>query len=209
MRKIVTLMVILVVCNVYGLQLVPKQNFLYGYPFDSSFIVKVDKSNSGLNNIVYNTTDMVRKDHDTLYRYKTQASDPRDSAVITLKREGKGNALLPIYSLTVYGNGSVIYKGTKNVATSGMVNYHIPKASVRELSNEFIKIYYFALKDKYSDPTAKVANNAIVTTSINMNGEIKTILDDHNSYGPVTLRQLEDKIDQLTNSKQWIYGQDR
>jgi hypothetical protein len=126
-----------------------------------------------------------------------------------MKREGTGNSLLPVYSLTINGNGSVIYQGTRNVAKNGMVTYRIPKASVRELTNEFIKIYYFALKDRYIDPTAKVTNHTIVTTSINMNGQMKTIVDNHNSYAPGTLRQLEDKIDQLTNSKQWIYGQER
>ena len=48
------------------------------------------------------------------------------------------------------------------------------------------------------------SNLNMVTTSINMNGRTKTIVDDHSSYAPPRLRELEDKIDQVTNSKQWI-----
>jgi Domain of unknown function (DUF6438) len=76
---------------------------------------------------------------------------PKDGAVITMQRNGHGNAPFPIYSLTIYGNGSVIYNGIKNVVTSGVKTYQIPKDRAGELINEFINIYYFSSKEKYGD----------------------------------------------------------
>jgi hypothetical protein len=43
-----------------------------------------------------------------------------------------------------------------------------------------------------------------VTTSITMNENSKTVIDDHGAYAPSTLRDLEGKIEEVTNSKQWV-----
>jgi hypothetical protein len=183
---------------VYGMQHVSQQKWSYIYSIYSASVHTAINYNPGINNARYNIIEMVQKDHDP-----RQVSDPTNSAVITLQRHGTRNGFFPDYSLTVYGNGSVIYNGIKNVATSGVKTYQIPKDQSRELINAFINIYYFALKEKYSD-SRKASNLPVVTTSININGQTKTVVDDHNSYAPPPLRQLEDKIDQLTNSMQWL-----
>jgi hypothetical protein len=144
---------------------------------------------------------MLQNDHDTISA-DAQKPDSRDSAVMTMERRETANGLLPNYSLTIYGNGSVVYKGIKNVGTSGIQTYQIPKDKARELVNEFNKIYYTGLNDNYSD-SSNASNHLVVTTSIDMNGYTKIVVDDHSSYAPQRLRALEDKIDQLTNSKQW------
>jgi hypothetical protein len=131
-----------------------------------------------------------------------ESSDPRDSAVITMQRNSTANSISPVYSLTIFGNGSVVYQGIKNVNTTGIHTYQIPKDGARELVNEFINIYYFALKDKYGD-SSSASSVDTVTTSININGRTKTILDDKSSYAPEPLRALEDKIDNVTNSRKW------
>jgi hypothetical protein len=131
-----------------------------------------------------------------------ESSDPRDSAVITMQRNSTTNGTSPVYSLTIFGNGSVVYQGSKNVNTTGIHTYQIPKERARELVNEFINIYYFALKDKYGDSSNATSFDTVIT-SININGRTKTILDDKSSYAPEPLRALEDKIDNVTNSRQW------
>ena len=148
------------------------------------------------------TTEMV-KDHNTTPTDNTESPDSRDSAVVSMKRHGTANGLFPVYSLTIHGNGSVIYNGIKNVETSGVQTYQISKDKAREIVNGFINIYYFALKDKYYDPS-NASTLPVVTTSINIDGKTKTIIDDHSSYTPPALRALEDKIDQLANSEKWI-----
>jgi hypothetical protein len=188
------------------MQYISKQNFNYKNPIDSALVYNVIKYNLGINNAVYNITEMVQKYDTTRYENTTQAYHPKDGAVITMQRNGHGNAPFPIYSLTIHDNGSVIYNGIKNVATSGVKTYQIPKDKAGELINEFINIYYFSLEEKYGD-SKKASNLPVVITSININGQTKTVVDDHSSYAPPHLRQLEDKIDQLANSKQWLKHQ--
>jgi hypothetical protein len=153
-------------------------------------------------NAVYMTTEMV-KHHNATSTDNIESPDYRDSAVVSMKRHGTANGLFPVYSLTIHGNGSVIYNGFKNVETSGVQTYQIPKDKAREIVNGFINIYYFALKDKYYDPSS-ASTLPLVTTSIIIGGKTKTVIDDHSSYAPVTLRALEDKIDQLSNSEKWV-----
>jgi Domain of unknown function (DUF6438) len=144
----------------------------------------------------------VERDTNSVAPEAQKSSDPRDSAIITMQRNSTANCISPVYSLTIFGNGSVVYQGIKNVNTTGIHTYQIPKDRARELVNEFINIYYFALKDKYSD-SSNASSIETVTTSININGRTKTILDEKTSYAPESLRVLEDKIDNITNSRQW------
>ena len=185
-----------------GTQDVSRKDLTYGSSLAFILMPKSTTLDSGIYNVINMATEMV-KDNNTTAANSTQASDPRDNAVITMQRHGTANRLFPVYSLTIYGNGSVIYNGIKNVDTTGAQTYQIPKDRARELVNTFINIYYFALKEKYSD-SSNASTSPVVTTSININGKTKTVLDDHSSYAPPTLRALEDMIDQIANSKQWI-----
>lgn len=151
---------------------------------------------------IVNRTIEVEQGTNSIAAETEESSDPRDSAVITMQRNNTANGISPVYSLTIFGNGSVVYQGIKNVNTTGIHTYQIPKDGARELVNEFINIYYFALKDKYGD-SSNATSVDTVTTSININGRTKTILDDKSSYAPESLRALEDKIDNVTNSRQW------
>ena len=153
--------------------------------------------------VIYIITEMGQANNYTNSIQEEQSSDPRDSAVITMQRHGKQDGMSPVYSLTVHGNGSIIYKGLRNVDTTGTHTYQIPKDKARELVNEFINKYYFALQGKYSN-SSNTSSPDIVTTSITMNENSKTVIDDHGAYAPPTLRALEDKIDEVTNSKQWV-----
>lgn len=172
----------------------------------SPLMLKAAKVNSGIYDIVDNITEMERENDSTSSAQQEQTSDPRDSAVITMQRHGTPDGLSPVYSLTVHGNGSVTYQGMSNVDKTGIETYQIPKDKAREVINEFINIYYFALQDKYSG-SSNASSLGMVTTSINIDGRTKTVLDDQNSYAPESLRALEDKIDEVTNSKRLIQFQ--
>jgi len=160
---------------------------------------------SPYNYTIYNIANSgmeVGRDSNSIAAQTEESSDPRDSAVITMQRNSTASCISPVYSLTIFGNGTVVYQGIKNVNTTGTHTYQIPKDRARELVNEFISIYYFALKDKYGN-SSSTSSVDTVTTSININGRTKTILDDKSSYAPEPLRALEDKIDNVTNSRQW------
>lgn len=190
------------VSGVSGMQYDSHQNFGYDNSVDSDLTYESDPFDPGINSVISSITEM-EQDNDTISSETGQASDPRDSAVMTMQRHETPGGKTPVYSLTIHGNGSVIYNGIKNVDTSGIQSYQIPKDKARELANEFINIYYFALKDNYSN-SSNASNLSMVTTSISMNGRTKTVVDDKSSYAPQPLRALEDKIDQVTNSKRWL-----
>ncbi len=113
----------------------------------------------------------------------------------------------PAYGLTVYGNGTVVYEGKNFVKIEGIKTITISKEEIRELISEFEKIDFFSIsRDRY---IAIDLPNAIV--SITIDGRTRTI---ENSYGAYfddievrKLIELENKIDEITNSKQWIMGE--
>jgi hypothetical protein len=124
-----------------------------------------------------------------------------NSVVITLKRH-ETDGPYPVYNLTVFENGVVKYEGIKNVKVTGIEVSKIPEKEVKELIDEFINIYYFALKDRYAKDKSTGQQQA-VTTSIFLDKKTKTIYNDHCSAAPQALYLLEDKIDNITDSKRW------
>ena len=125
------------------------------------------------------------------------------SAVITLDRStcfGK----CPSYSLKVDGSGKVSYEGRKFVAVMGPQSSQITIEAIKGLVDDFLKIDYFALQDSFTSDITDVPD---YTTSLTIDGKTKTVFD--RDGAPSALRELEDKIDQVTNSAQWVNAADK
>ena len=108
----------------------------------------------------------------------------------------------PVYSLEIFGNGTVVYDGNRFVNVTGQQISNISQDRVRDLVEEFYKINYFSLNDKYDQVV--ITDQRTVTTSIDTNGSYKSVFDNHGAIAPEGLRALEDKIDEITNSNKWI-----
>lgn len=108
----------------------------------------------------------------------------------------------PVYSLEIFGNGTVVYDGNRFVNVTGQQISNISQDRVRDLVEEFYKINYFSLNDKYDQVV--ITDQRTVTTSIDTNGSYKSVFDNHGAIAPEGLRALEDKIDEITNSSKWI-----
>ena len=132
----------------------------------------------------------------------TPASSDLEDVVITLERTAcKGTC--PVYKLTIYGSGTVIYEGKDYVTTKGKVESTINEGKIAQLVAEFEKIDYFSLNDSYVERVITDAPSAI--TSITLGGETKSITHYHGDLNaPEELEELEDKIDEIVNSEQWI-----
>ena len=127
--------------------------------------------------------------------------------VITMKRD-ECYGPCPIYSVTIHGDGTVIYKGVKYVKVSGRRTFRIPKEKVRELVREFYKVEFLSMKDSY---TALDKGNGIyeeasdlsgTTTSITIGGKTKRV---YNYYGgPTALDDLEGKIDSISGVAKYV-----
>ncbi len=135
-----------------------------------------------------------------LYPELTQppkANEYKD-VIITLERT-PCYGTCPDYKLTIYGDGKIVYEGKEYVKITGTQTAQISIDQVKAIVDEFYRIDYFSLQDKY---TGNITDLPTTITSITINGTTKKVV---NYYGaPKKLDELENKIDEITNSKIWI-----
>jgi hypothetical protein len=124
--------------------------------------------------------------------------DDLSSVVITLERTPCFGSC-PAYRVTVRGDGGVTYEGENFVEVTGTKTYQIPEADVRELVAAFVSLNYFSLEDEY---VSRATDLPSTTTSITIGGTVKTVY--RYGDGPGTLIQLENKIDELAQTKDLI-----
>jgi len=108
----------------------------------------------------------------------------------------------PVYELTVYGNGTVVYEGRQFVRVVGTRTTIISQEKVRQLVSEFERIDYFALCDSYED--YMVTDLPFAITSITIDERTKTVRHYHGDLSaPEELTELENRIDEIVDSWQW------
>jgi hypothetical protein len=129
--------------------------------------------------------------------------------VITLERT-RCYGTCPAYTLQILEDGTVLYEGEDFVRVKGKAKGRVTKDALRELIREFEKIDYAHLEDEYVEgkncPQAWTDHPA-ATTSLNWKGKQKTVLHYHGCKGlPILadLTALENKIDEVVNTNQWI-----
>ena len=129
--------------------------------------------------------------------------EPTDitNVVITLHRSACFGSC-PVYNLTIYGNGTVIYEGRAYVNVTGVQRSTISEATVRQLLSAFRTIEYFSLNE------TEIASHVIYdvpvfTSSLSVNGKTKTILH-YEGTEPDKLTDLENTIDILAGSGPWV-----
>jgi len=132
------------------------------------------------------------------------------ATVITLRRTACFGTC-PVYKLTIFADGRVLYEGISHVKKKGKAKGRISPAKLEELIEEFQNIYYFNLKNAYIPGTDACRQSATdmpsAVTSLTRNGNSKTINHYHGCRGSQTLdllTRLEDKIDEAVNVNQWI-----
>lgn len=126
--------------------------------------------------------------------------------VITLERTACFGTC-PIYTLAIYEDGRVEYVGQDFVTVKGEQTGSITAEQIQELVAAFQDADYFNLQDEY---TAPVTDLPTTITSFTFDGKTKTIrnyggcLDGMLVPAPQALCELENKIDEVTNSAQWV-----
>ncbi|UCC18040.1 MAG: hypothetical protein JSU58_05670 [Dehalococcoidales bacterium] len=129
-------------------------------------------------------------------------SEDPDNVIITLERTACFG-FCPVYKITIHGDGTVIYEGKEFVETQGKAETTIDQEKIKQLISEFEEIDYFSLQDEYTERTITDASSAI--TSITIDGKTKTVEHYHGDFNaPEGLTELEDRIDEIVNSEQWI-----
>lgn len=126
----------------------------------------------------------------------------QEKLVIKLARTACFGAC-PVYSLTINGDGAVIYEGKDYVRIKGVKEATVAPEVIDLLLQAFEEAAYFTLNDSYSGFGKSDMPSAITSISIGDNTKsVKHYLGD--SSAPKKLTDLENKIDELVNSVQWI-----
>ena len=117
----------------------------------------------------------------------------------------------PSYQVTIARDGTVSFEGRDFVKTKGTARAHINPEDFNKLVNEFEKIKYFALDDKYESGSPGCPNAATdspsARTSIRMNGKSKSVSHYYGCRDSEVLKALtalERKIDEIAGTEKWI-----
>ncbi|KAF6245217.1 DUF6438 domain-containing protein [Nitrosopumilus sp. b2] len=118
---------------------------------------------------------------------------------ITLEHNGCENTC-PVYSIMIDGDGSVLYKGLKNVKEIGKQEYQIQSDVLTELNPFLLEAYRDNIDEYGVQDDAK--NTVIITIQF---GQPKRITN-HDNSGPVWLKDFEDKINEIAQTRQYVFG---
>jgi hypothetical protein len=135
---------------------------------------------------------------ESIINFKNKLSS--DHLVIQLQRNSKYKDG-PAYTITIYGDGRVLYEGIENVMVIGIRDEYITRDKVNDLLNEFQNVYFFSFNNVYFD-SGNMDTLGDVTT-ITVNKESKKVKRYENCARPAGLIELENSIDRFVNSQQW------
>ncbi len=123
----------------------------------------------------------------------------------------------PVYNLTVATDGKVVFVGEKFTKTIGNAEGQINPEKIKQLIAEINQSKFFSFKDDYGYESKNCSSTSTdspsVTLKIKFDGIEKTIkhyqgcfvnetFSQSNGLKPLT--DLENKIDEIVGTKQWI-----
>ena len=117
----------------------------------------------------------------------------------------------PSYQVTIASDGAVTFEGRDFVKSKGTAKAQISPEAFRKLVNEFEKVKYFSLDDRYEPgspgcPTA-ATDSPSARTSIQTNDRTKGVSHYYGCRDSEVLRaltSLESKIDEIAGTEKWI-----
>jgi hypothetical protein len=143
--------------------------------------------------------------------YSDRAVTPQDipqDLKITLERT-ECFGFCPVYKLTITADGSVVFEGRRFVKQEGVtIKSAITREQLKQLMAEFDRVKFFSLEDDYSEIRLSCpTDQPSAFTSIRINGKSKRInhyLGCREPKVPKELTELENKIDEIVNTAQWL-----
>jgi Domain of unknown function (DUF6438) len=128
--------------------------------------------------------------------------------MITLERT-ECFGFCPVYKLTIAADGVVVFEGRRFVKQEGAtIKSAITREQLKQLMAEFDRVKFFSLEDDYSEIRLSCpTDQPSAFTSIRINGKSKRInhyLGCREPKVPKELTELENKIDEIVNTAQWL-----
>jgi hypothetical protein len=115
----------------------------------------------------------------------------------------------PVYIVTVYGSGLVIYDGKLSVDAKGKRIKFLNEEEISTMLTEFEKAEFFALDDNYAFHASDLPATII---QIEIDGQSKRIWHCSGGCGskhdvaPPELCKLESQLDEIVDVKNWVKG---
>jgi Domain of unknown function (DUF6438)/Carboxypeptidase regulatory-like domain len=110
----------------------------------------------------------------------------------------------PVYSVHLYGDGRVEYRGARYVSTLGVRNYRVEPSIVAGLARKFYEKGFFNFCASYREP---ITDQPTVETTMNVGGVAKTV-SVYGSSAPEGLEELDREIEQAANVTQFVKSPD-
>jgi hypothetical protein len=127
---------------------------------------------------------------------------PPDLADLKITLDHSGG-VAPAHTLTLYGTGLVVWQGQSYVRVAGTRFALLPPATLRQLLADVDRAGFWTLDDSYEDEQA--GDMADTDLTIEQGKQAKTVSHyDGDSTGPAKLTILENQIEQLIGTAQWI-----
>ncbi len=150
---------------------------------------------------------------------------------LNMKRLGCFWGGCPMYDLTIQPDGKVIFEGEKYTKKIGKAESNLEKEKIKELITEIEKAKFFSLDNSYDYESKNcpisMSDHPSIIIAIKLNGREKTINHDLGCWldSPITtdsngakvlkenwtqtifpqeLYNLENKIDEIVETKRWI-----
>jgi len=117
---------------------------------------------------------------------------PAGPVEITLQRTGCFGTC-PDYTVTLTGDGTVVYVGRYFVKTPGEHTWKIEAAAVQALAREMEAAGFFELQDEY---TSRMTDHPTTFTTLKIGSRTKKVKD--YVSGPPKLKDIEKKIDEVS-----------
>ena len=158
-----------------------------------------------------------------------QTSPKASVPIITLERRTDAFGVAPAYKLSIYADGTVIYKAIPHETSPVYRNEkkrrqrrsatgRISESDVGQLISEFERIDYRSLKDSYpmsdgfgptptEDCPVMYTDQPSASTSFAMNGKSKTVfhyLGCKGNDAAEKLTRLENRIDEIVGTEKWL-----
>jgi hypothetical protein len=136
------------------------------------------------------------------------ASAESEITAITLERTPCFGAC-PVYKLTIHRSGQVEYEGKDHVGQKGARSGRISTEDFERLIKKIDEINFFNLGDRYDGKNPDGSGVTVTDlptriTSVTRGDRTKTV---QNYFrGPKGLKELEDLIDEVTKSADWVRG---
>ena len=135
---------------------------------------------------------------------------PRPAHTAVRLERGPCERRCAVYSVTLYGDGRVVYVGQHFVRKAGTVKTRVEPDAVREIVQRLEALTFFDLKDSYgADPgdcVQRGEDTPGATLTLTVDGRTKTVQHNVGCVGPVTshLTDIATAIDRVAQTGRWI-----